>query len=293
MALKAKTPAELSESKPKFMISGKSGVGKTMFALDFPSVYFIDVEGGGKRKQYTAKMIKNGGAYFGKDEGSQDYATVINEIKSLATEKHPYKTLVIDSFSKLYNIASAIAEEKVGNDFGRDKKEANRPTRQLIRFLDDLDMTVILICHGKDKWIRQGKEVVNDGTTFDGYDKMEYELDLWIEIVKLGKVRNFIVKKSRVSTFEDGSFHPLSYAIFSDLYGKDVIEKPSVPLQLATGEQISKITRLIETINVDAEIVNKWLLKAQVATFAEMKSEDILKCIAYLENKMAAVIGGK
>ena len=56
--LKAKVPAAQSESKPKFMISGKSGVGKTMFALDFPAVYFIDVEGGASRKQYVEKMKK-------------------------------------------------------------------------------------------------------------------------------------------------------------------------------------------------------------------------------------------
>src|SRR5689334_16532920 len=129
--LRAKKPEVVKVAKPKFLISGKSGVGKTWFALEFPGVYYIDTEGGAVREQYREKLIKSGGVYMGKDEGSQDFQTVIEEIKALATTKHEYKTLVIDSFSHLYNLAAAIAEEKIGNEFGRDKKEANRPTRQL------------------------------------------------------------------------------------------------------------------------------------------------------------------
>jgi hypothetical protein len=289
MALKGKPPVSVSEGKPKFMVSGKSGVGKTWFALDFPSVYYMDVEGGARRKQYVDKLAKNGGAYFGKDEGSQDYQSVINEIKQLMIVKHPYKTLVIDSFSKLYNIAAAIAEEKIGSDFGKDKKEANRPTRQLIRCLDDLDMTVILICHGKDKWVRNGKEIVNEGTTFDGYDKMEFELDLWLEILKSGKTRNFVVKKSRVSAFEEGMWEALSYGRFAELYGKDVIEKDTEPVVMASTEQVERLNKLIETIKVDKDIVDKWLSKAEADKFSDMKGEDIQKCIDFLSKKLEAL----
>jgi DNA polymerase III delta prime subunit len=187
MALKAVKPEIVKPSKPKFLISGPSGVGKTTFGLEFPKPYLIDVEGGAVREQYTKKLIASGGAYFGKEQGSQDFKLVIEEIKALATSKHDYKTLIIDSFTKLYNMAAAIAEETVGNDFGRDKKEANKPTRQLIRWLEKIDMTVILICHMKPKYERQGKEIVYAGTTFDGWDKLEYDLDLWIEIHKTGK----------------------------------------------------------------------------------------------------------
>ena len=73
-ALKAKQPEEVKVSKPKFMIYGESGVGKTFFALDFPKPYLIDTEGGAVREQYQAKLKTVGGAYFGKEEGSQDLA---------------------------------------------------------------------------------------------------------------------------------------------------------------------------------------------------------------------------
>ena len=73
MVLKAKKPEEVAISKPKFLISGESGVGKTFFSLDFPKPYLIDVESGATRPQYQRKLQNVGGAYFGKEEGSQDW----------------------------------------------------------------------------------------------------------------------------------------------------------------------------------------------------------------------------
>ena len=102
MTLKAKQPEAVKVSKPKFLISGESGVGKTFFALDFPKPYLIDTESGATRPQYQEKLKKSKGVYFGKDEGSQDFNIVIEEIKELAKTKHEYKTLIIDSFSYLY-----------------------------------------------------------------------------------------------------------------------------------------------------------------------------------------------
>ncbi len=82
MPLKAKQPIEVKATKPKFMISGESGVGKTFFALEFPRPYLMDTEGGATRQQYQDKLKKSGGVYFGKEEGSQDFKAVIDEIKA-------------------------------------------------------------------------------------------------------------------------------------------------------------------------------------------------------------------
>jgi KaiC/GvpD/RAD55 family RecA-like ATPase len=286
MALKAVKPEIVKPAKPKFMISGRSGVGKTLFASQFEKPYLIDTEGGAVREQYMKKLIDSGGAYFGKEQGSQDFKLVIEEIKALATTKHDYKTLVIDSFSKLYNMAAAIAEAEVGNDFGRDKKEANKPTRQLVRWLEKIDMTVILICHQKDKYERKGKEVVYAGTTFDGWDKLEYDLDLWIEIQKLGKERTFIVKKSRVDSFQEGMEFPLDYHKFCELYGEDVIKSPVKPLVMATAAQVAELKHLLELVRLDPEIVEKWLKKAGAEDFEEMSTEQIGKCITFVKSKL-------
>lgn len=289
MALRAIKPEIVKPSKPKFLVSGKSGVGKTQFSIHFPKPYLIDTEGGATREQYMKKLIASGGAYFGKDQGSQDFKTVINEIRELATTRHDYRTLIVDSFTKLYLMTAAAAEEEVGSDYGKDKKEANKPTRQLIRWLEKIDMTVILICHQKDKWEHKGKDITYVGTTFDGYDKLEYDLDLWIEIQKTGKERDFLVKKSRVAAFPEGQEFPLDYEKFCELYGREAIEAPVKQLVMATPEQVTKIRRLIETVRLEDEIVQKWLKKAAADTFDEMSAEQIEKCIAFIEAKIKDV----
>lgn len=285
MALKAKQPEEVKPTKPKFLISGASGVGKTFFALSFPKPYLIDAEGGATRPQYQAKLKAAGGAYLGKDGGSQEFDVVIDQIKALITEKHDYKTLIIDSFSYLYMLEAAKAEEKVGSDFGRDKKEAQKPTKQLMRWLEKLDMNVIIICHSKEKWVRTGKEIASAGTTFDGYEKMEYLYDLWVEIV--GK--NFIVKKSRIDSLPGGSVFPLEYAKFAELYGQNVIEAEVVPVLLATDEQVERINALVKALNVSEEEIEKLQKKFDVDEWSELTNEQITKGIAYFEAKLNAI----
>lgn len=284
MALKAKAPVDVKPTKPKFMISGESGVGKTFFALQFPKPYLIDSEGGATREQYQKLLKASGGAYFGKEEGSQDFKAVIEEVKQLTTTKHEYKTLIIDSFTYLYMLEASEAEAKGGSDFGRDKKMANIPTRQLISVLEKCDLNIILVCHSKTKWERRGKDIIDAGSTFDGYDKLEYILDLWIEILKGGKT--FVVKKSRVQSLVQGDSHPVSYEKFAELYGKDTVEREAVPVQLASVEEIARLHALIDGLKVDEETQEKWLKKCNVDDYTELSNEQIKSLIGYCEKKI-------
>lgn len=294
MALKAKTPEEVKPSKPKMLISGESGVGKTFFALDFPKPYLFDTEGGATREQYQSKLKKSGGVYFGKQEGSQNFQTVIEETKQLCTEKHPFVTAIYDSFTYLYMLEAAAAEADKGSEFGRDKKMANIPTRQLISILEKLDMNVILICHSKDKWERKtngGKEqIINVGSTFDGYDKLEYILDLWIEIQKGGKT--FMVKKSRINSLVQGNSYPLSYDKFAELYGKEVIEKESVPVVLANSAQLTQMGKLIEALNISVEQQQKVLKTFDVEKWDELTEAQLQTVIESLQKKIKNLTNG-
>lgn len=297
MLEKLVSPLVVQASKPKFMISGESGVGKTFFALDFKKPILLDCEGGATRSQYQQKLKDSGGMYFGKEQGSQSFIEVIKLVKELTTQKHEFKTLIIDSFSYLYMLESAEAELKGGSDFGRDKKMANIPTRQLMSALEKLDLTVILIAHSKDKWERKtggnGKEqIVNVGTTFDGWEKLEYTLDLWIEIVKGGKTFN--VKKSRISSLPQGDSFPLSYDRFAELYGKEVLEKEAIPVELASAEDIARLASLIEGLKVDQDTQDKWFKKCNVESYLEMSKIQIQSLIQFCEKQvMALTMGGK
>lgn len=291
MTLKARKPESVKPSKPKFLISGESGIGKTFFSLQFPRPYLIDTEQGATRQQYQDRLKEAGGVYFGKEEGSQDFESVLEEVKQLATVKHEYKTLIIDSFSYLYLLEAAEAELNVGSDFGRDKREANKPTRQLIRWLEKIDMNVILICHSKAKWGRQGKEVYQEGTTFDGYDKLEYILDLWVEILKGGKT--FIVRKSRIESLPQGMSLPISYEKFAEVYGAEILEKDAQPADLATPKQVNEVKDLIDALNIEKEQIEKWLKKCDVDTFQEMTKEQIQGLIDALKKKLEKVMPTK
>jgi len=286
MALKGIKPEIVVASKPKIMLSGKPGTGKSFFALNAPAPYLIDTEGGATREQYVKKLIANKGAYFGVEHGAQDFAEVINQVRELATTKHEYKTLIIDSFSKLYNVEAAAAEERGGSDFGKDKREADKPTRKLLNWLSRLDMTVILICHQKDKWIRQGAQLIMEGSTFDGYKKLDYELDLWLETKLVGTARYATVVKSRIEGFPVGTDIDLDFPTFERLYGKAVVEGPVKPITLADEKQVSEIKRLVDLLKVSPEDFDKWLTKAQATEVEDLSAENAEKMLRFLKGKI-------
>lgn len=285
--LKGQDPKTATPSKPKILIFGKPGVGKTWASIDFPSVYYIDTEGGANLDHYTDKLKKSGGLYFGPAQGSLDFETVIEEIITLATIKHSYRTLVLDSYSKLFNTAIDASAEQLKREgrkieFGVEKKQAIAYTRRMIRWFDKLDMNVILVCHEKDQWANG--EVV--GQIFDGFDKLAYELHLALQITKQGASRKARVVKSRLTEFPDATNFDWNYAEFAKRYGKDVIEAPSVPIIPATPAQVNRIVTLLDVLKVSPEISDKWKDKAGVESFDEMDSDTIDKCIQFLTAKL-------
>lgn len=289
--LKAVQPKAAEPSKPKILIFGKPGVGKTWTALDFPSVYYIDTEGGADLAHYTDKLERAGGVYFGPEQGSLSFDSVLEQVQALATERHNYRTVVIDSISKVYALEIAREAERLGdsNAFGADKKPAIAYMRRLVSWLQRLDMNVILIAHEKALWGRDNKgERAEIGTTFDAWDKIEYELHLCLNIIKLGPDRKAKVGKTRLLGFTEGDVFPWSYASFAERYGRDIIEKEAKPVSLATAEQVEEIGRLLATIKIPDGQVEKWFTAAGVTTWEEMDDEKAGKIIEHLKGKMAA-----
>jgi hypothetical protein len=284
--LKAVDPKAAEPSKPKILIYGKPGAGKTWTSLDFPNVYYIDTEGGADLAHYTDKLKASGGVYMGPEQGSLDFAEVIDQIQALATEQHPYKTVVIDSISKLFNTEIAREGERLDktgtkNEFGKDKIPAVRMMKRLISWLTRLDMNVILIAHEKAEW-KNGEQV---GDTFDCWDKLEYELHLCLNIIKAGPNRLARIRKTRLTGFPDASTFPWSYAEFSQRYGKDIIEKQAKAIELATPEQIAELNRLLDTIKLPDGLTDKWLNAANAESFADMDKDKLEACIQAVKTK--------
>lgn len=278
MALKAKKPAMI-ESRLKALFYGSAGVGKTMAAIQFPRPYIIDTEGSTNKPQYVKAIEKVDGAVL----MTVDFDEMINEVRELLTTKHEYKTLVIDSLTLLYNDLLEKAERKVGTDFGRHYGESNKRMKQLLNLLFRLDMNVIITCHSKNEY---GQNLAILGQTFDGYKKLDYLFDLVFEIQKRGKERVGLVRKSRIESFPDSDTFSFSYSEISKRFGKEILEKDSIPQVLATKEQVNEIKRLIDLLKISEEIIDKWLSKSESTCFEEMTSEQIQKCIDHLKKQI-------
>lgn len=289
--LKAKSPEEVKPGKTKGMIFGASGVGKTWFTLTFPNPYYLDTEGGADLQHYQERLKRSGGAYLGPKDGTLDFNFIIEQMQALATEKHPYKTLIIDSITKLYQTAIANEAERLGDKdaFGASKKPAIAGMRRLVNWAMKLDMNIWFVAHDAAEWgtdpkTNQRSEI---GRIPDVWDKLIYELHLTLQAVKRGPARIAIVKKSRLLGFPDLENFPLEYADFATRYGKDYIEAESTQIILATSEQVAEINRLLSVVKVtEAEIEKVWT-KAGVDSWAELSTEQAEQTINWLKKKIS------
>lgn len=289
--LKAVAPKAAEPSKPKILIFGKEGSGKSWFSLSFPKVYFIDVEGGSSRDHYTDLLEKSGGVYMGPSEGAGDFETVIEQIQALAQEKHSYKTVVIDSITKLFNNAVANEAERLGDKdaFGASKKPATQCMRRLVAWLTRIDLSVVLISHQTDVWGLNDKgvrEVIGAGP--DCWAKLPYELDLCINVQKSGPRRIGKVGKSRLLNFPESSTFDFTFPDFAERYGREVIDAESKPLTFATPEQVAEIERLLNTVKLPDGQADKWLSAASAETWTEVDEDKAAKVIGALKAKLAA-----
>jgi hypothetical protein len=284
MALRAVKPNTI-QKRLKALFYGHSGVGKTTAAINFPKPYLIDTERGSENDQYVKTLTKNGGVVF----QTTDFDELMKEVKALLTEKHEYKTLIIDPLTTLYaDLLDKSAQKRMnkndpeGTAFGGHYAEANKKIKHLLNLLVRLDMNVIITAHAKNEY-RGDMTVI--GQTFDCYKKLDYLFDLVFEIQKRGKDRVGLIKKSRIETFPDTDTFPFSYDEIAARYGREVLERDAVAEQLATREQVGRLKVLIDLYKEPEEVVQKWLDKANAETLDELNESVILKLITHMENK--------
>lgn len=294
--LKAKDPKAAEPSKPKILIFGSYGVSKTWGALSFPNCYFIDTEGGANLKEYTDRLKASGGVYMGPEDGACDMEEIIEQVIALATEKHKYKTLVIDSITKPFNNEVTKEAERLGdkNGFGADKKPAIALMKRLIMWLDRLDMNVIMIAREKIEWLK-GEQV---GMEPDVWNQTNYELHLVLRISKQGNKRIAKVTKSRIRAFADGEVidWTLSNAV-SDTTARDEFIKrmgegimdDAKTIQLATEAEVADVKKYTDLLKTPADDISKWFEKAKVTKWEEMDTETINKVITFLKDKLKTV----
>jgi hypothetical protein len=285
MALRGKKPQEITKRLKAFFY-GVAGAGKTMAAIQFPCPYVIDTEKGAENAQYAKLITDNGGVTF----QTSDFNEIITEVKSLLSERHPYKTLVLDSMTPIYNNILDVSAEKLskngkdGTEMGRHYAEANKQMKRLLMLLMRLDMNVIVTSHAKNEY---GQNLSVIGTTFDCYKKLDYLFDLVIEVEKKGRSRKGVVKKTRIASFDEEASFDFSYGEIADRYGRDVMEKESVVQKMSSQEQIHQINFLIKRCpHSVVEGVNRSIEKAGATSFEDLTEEYADKLIVWLQTRI-------
>lgn len=297
--LKARKPEPPKLGHFKGVFFGKAGAGKTWFALQLPRPYYVDSEGGAIRSQYQERLQQAQGGYLGREDGAASFDSVIEQIKVLATEKHEYQTLVIDSITKLWTSEIAKEQERmksagVTDAFGASKKPAVAQIRRMLDWISKLNMNVVLIAHEVGEWANVDGKREEIGRVPDVYEKVAYELDLVLRVVFASQGNRVAhVSKSRILGFPDGSRFDLqvngkdvSYTEFSQRYGRDAIEQPVKPIVLATPEQLSEITRLLDVVKVEPAEIEKVLTKANAEGWQDLTTEQADATVAWLKRKV-------
>ena len=271
MALRAKKP-EVKEARLKVLLYADKGVGKTHFCCSFPDAYYIDTEGLEDYPHLVGMLESNGGQIVYLNEITE----IIKEVTELLSTKHSFKTLIIDSISFPYAWLSQAESERLakkspnteGTEFGANLAKAKRLTFQLGILLSRLDMNVLVVAHEKQKFI-DNKDA---GKTFDISDKLAYSLGAVWNLRLLGKQRKLFVEKSRYSELATGDFIDFDqgYETIKSLYGENIFIREVKTEKLATGEQIKELTRLIDLLKINEEVVGKLLTNAKAATFEQM-----------------------
>jgi hypothetical protein len=153
MAINLKSLSKPDGSRPIIAtLFGEGGMGKTTLAAMFPKPVFIRTEDG------TASLVGNDGvSLFPLSTSSQD---VLDAIEALATEKHEFKTLVIDSITQLATLIEseivaadpkAKSINQAGGGYGAGYSTAAEKHRQIREWAGSLayerGMNVIFIGH--------------------------------------------------------------------------------------------------------------------------------------------------
>jgi hypothetical protein len=268
-------------------VYGPPGVGKTWTSLDYPNAYYIDVEGGANLPHYTAKLDQVGAMYMGPEDGAADFETVLQEVVTLATTQHDRKTLIIDSFSKLFNNDVQVEHDRLiaaGKEaaYGMEKKSAVAKTRRLVKWLSKLDMNVILVCHEKPRW-QDGEQV---GFEADAHSELTYDLNLVVRIVKQGKSRKAKVAKTRFDTFAEGELVDWTYEEFASRLGRQQMEAEFCATEMATPEQVEKMVRLCREVPIPQTICKTIWERCGVGSWEQMTAEEMFKAITFYTAKL-------
>lgn len=151
MIILPKNEPKIADRTPKsFLIWGESMSGKTYMAREFESPIIINTDGNADKVDTPSVAIKN----------FKEFAEVIH---ALNTQKHTFKTLIIDLIDDIevmltmYICEQDKVEALADIPFGKGYAKQSAVWKKLMIELTQMDMTVIFISHSIEKSENNGQ----------------------------------------------------------------------------------------------------------------------------------------
>jgi len=285
-----KKPTKEKE-RVKLFIYGESGAGKTFTSLSaFPNIALIDLERGAALYHSTFEFdVLN--------------ASTIEEIEEaiefLRTEKHDYKTIVIDPITKLYEILTKKWSDRL---FKYNKKSkgfkheyyAMQPLdykllkdewKDLVSRILSLDMNIVCTARLKSKYSEgEGEFMKKVGETFACEKDTDYEFDIVARLTTRGSNRIMQIEKDRDCRLgENQTIVNPTAELFAAAYPN--LNTKSEPRR--TKEQLQAIKESLYILNLKNGDLNKLCeenLKFSIT--GELTQEQAGKVIEMLNKKI-------
>lgn len=172
-----------SNLPPRILLYGYEGIGKSTFGANAEKPIFIQTEDGLRQLSVPKFPL------------SKSYQDVMDSIYSLVTEEHNFKTLVIDSLSKLEKFIwdDVCKEFKVKNiekadgGYGKGYKHALDRWNDFLDLLDrantEKNMTILLIAHVGTQEVKDPENLTFDRTAPRVHKLAEGAISQWCDCV--------------------------------------------------------------------------------------------------------------
>lgn len=236
---KPTTPFKMAgktDRRLKLFLWGNTGTHKTILSLSFPSPVAIDLEKGTELYGQAFKFDVIDPPPTTSDE-------IIAAVEWLATNKHNYRTLVIDPITIFWEMLQRkwsdifLKRNRSGKGFKhefydfqvRDWQTIKSEWKQFLQALVRLDMNVIVTAREKAQYA-DGEMMKKVGETFDGEKTLPYMFDTNLHLSKRDGKFFATCIKDRSNHFPEGKeIENPTYSMFEEMFGKKHLERKSKP----------------------------------------------------------------
>lgn len=273
--------AEAEAPRLKMYIYGKTGTGKTVTALNFPSPAVIDAEDG---------TLHYGDNFDFYKIRTSDISTIHAALDELLADPGNFKTLVIDPMSVIYDQIQRNKEDRMKDKTGNmnyelqplDYKSIKTEVKILMTKLLALDMNVIVTARSKPLYAK-GEFMKEIGQQPEGHKDMPYMFDVVLELYVAddGETRMAKVTKDRTNKLPHE--FEFSYNSFVEYLGLEILERDAdVKKQKDSINIANKRTKEIEyngeklfTAGINAETLEE--LETLLAEVDDQQIKQTLK----------------